>query len=245
MIRETGRRWAEVLRARLSGKPKAHFLHISKTGGTALTHALHSHLDAGRYFLRIRPHEVSVRDVPAGDKFFFLRDPARRFVSAFYSRQRQGRPRYSNPWTPAEAAAFRLFPTADTLARDLSTESAERRAHAEAAMREIQLLRNPYGDWLIDRATLEVRVGDLLFVGFQESLDADFARLLPLLGLPAELALPRDDFHAHRSPAGLDMRLSRTAQANLRVWFRKDYEWLELIQEWIADGRIPGSVGRG
>ena len=231
--------WREVVLARLSRKPKAHFLHISKTGGSALTYALRSHLGSGRYFLLIRPHEVSVRDVPIGEKFFFfLRDPVRRFVSAFYSRQRQGMPRYSTLWTPAEEMVFRTFPTADALARDLSADSAERRNRAMAAMHTVQMLRNPFDDWLIDRETWEARLPDLLFVGFQESLDADFHRLLRILGLPEDLELPHDDYYAHRNPAGSNMRLSGMAIENLRSWYRKDYEWLDLMEEWRNDQRI-------
>lgn len=227
--------WRQVLRRVEDrwwyGKPRAHFLHVSKTGGTAVRHALEPYRTAGRYHVVFHPHEVSLADVPAGEKFFFfLRDPASRFGSAFYSRQRQGRPRYHNPWSPEEAAAFARFATPDALARAIGTPE------GDAAMRGIRLLRDPFRSWLVDRATFESRCGDLLFAGFQETLNADFAQLRELLGLPATVALPEDDVHAHRNPAGLDKRLSPEAMERLREWYREDYEWLARIQEWNRAG---------
>ena len=77
----------------LYGKQGVHFLHIRKTGGTAVKHALKSHLRTRRYLIFLHKHNVKLKDVPVGDKvFFFLRDPVSRFVSGFYSKQRRGRP---------------------------------------------------------------------------------------------------------------------------------------------------------
>jgi len=93
-----------------------HFLHIGKTGGTAVKHALKPVAAPG--YLMLHGHDVRLHDVaPDEQVFFFLRDPLSRFVSAFYSRQREGRPRYVVPWTPDEEAAFGRFRTANELAR--------------------------------------------------------------------------------------------------------------------------------
>lgn len=218
--------WTEVEARWLCRKPKAHFLHVSKTGGTAARHAIGPYRTAGRFHVVMHPHEVSLADVPAGEKFFFfLRDPASRFVSAFYSRQRQGRPRYYTPWRPEEAEAFARFATPDALARAIGTPE------GDAAMRGIGLLRDHYRAWLVDRPTFEARRGDLLLAGFQETFDADFARLRELLGLPAAVVPPDDDVQAHRNPAGLDKRLSPEALERLKEWYREDYEWVELVRE--------------
>ena len=67
-----------------------HFLHIGKTGGTAVKHALKPVAAAGH--LMLHGHDVRLHDVAPGEQvFFFLRDPLSCFVSAFYSRQREGR----------------------------------------------------------------------------------------------------------------------------------------------------------
>ncbi len=44
-----------------------------------------------------------LRNITEGEGIiFFLRDPTSRFVSGFYSRQRQGQPRYYSPWSSDE-----------------------------------------------------------------------------------------------------------------------------------------------
>ena len=92
--------------------PVVHFLHISKTGGTAVKHALHDSLALTRCALLLHGHRVKLMDVPDGEKAaFFLRDPVSRFCSGFYSRKRQGRPRFDFPWSPAEELAFGRFST--------------------------------------------------------------------------------------------------------------------------------------
>ena len=104
-------------------RERPHFLHIGKTGGAAVKHALKPVAAAGH--LMLHGHDVRLHDVAPGEQvFFFLRDPLSRFVSAFYSRQREGRPRYVVPWTPDEEAAFGRFRTANELADGLSSTSA-------------------------------------------------------------------------------------------------------------------------
>ena len=88
---------------RISRKPAAHFLHIGKTGGTAIIDVLRQYAQASPYFVYHHPHYVRLIDIPKGEKvFFFLRDPITRFVSGFYSRQRQGKPRHNLPWSVDE-----------------------------------------------------------------------------------------------------------------------------------------------
>jgi|688.fasta_scaffold455285_2 hypothetical protein len=53
-------------------KPKAHFLHIGKTGGTAVQQALEPHLHAGKYAIVLEPHATRLADVPPGEAVFFL-----------------------------------------------------------------------------------------------------------------------------------------------------------------------------
>jgi hypothetical protein len=207
-----------------------HLLHIGKTGGTALKAALRPWLEHGPWRIVLHPHAFTLRDVPVGDKAaLFLRDPLARFASGFNSRLRQGRPRYHRPWSPEEAHAFLHFETPDALGRALSGPDPKLRARAEAAMRAIVHVNTSYYDWIESDAYLAERSDDVLLIGFQESLTADFARLKTLLELP-EAALPTDDLTAHRNPDTLDRSLDEQAAANLRRWYAHDIALVERLR---------------
>lgn len=199
-----------------------HLLHIGKTGGTAVRHVLQPWV-ADHPWLRLHRHPTRLADVPVGERVvFFLRDPESRFVSAFNSRLRKGRPRYDAEWSDGEAAAFGEFPTPDALATALSDQDAGRRERAVAAMRAISHLRSGYWYWLGSPELLNQRSSDVLFVGTQEHLAQDVARLANLLDLPLS-ALPDDPVAAHRTPDGIDTSLGEVARANLRKWQARDH----------------------
>src|SRR5919108_4446855 len=113
-------------------KQTVHFLHIGKTGGTAIKHILKRHSVTRGYVIRRHGHRTTLREVSAGEKvIFFVRDPLSRFISGFYSRLRQGQPRYFNPWTPEERMAFERFDTPNRLAVGLFSENEEKRRGAQ------------------------------------------------------------------------------------------------------------------
>jgi hypothetical protein len=102
-----------------------HFIHIRKTGGTAIKEALKNAAGLDQSTIKLHKHKIRLSDIAAGDKvflFFFLRDPVSRFVSGFNSRLRQGQPRYNSAWNEAEKRAFGFFPTANSLAEALTFE---------------------------------------------------------------------------------------------------------------------------
>ncbi len=221
----------------MQGKPFVHFLHIGKTGGTAVGYAIEKHSGWGTpYAVCLHGHGTVLRDVPEGEKFFFfVRDPVTRFVSSFYSRQRQGRPRYFWPWTAEEAAAFARFATANQLALALSSPSADERSMAEMAMNHIRHVRDSYWKWFVSETYFLSRVGDLFFIGYQEALASDFDLLRRKLCLPGDAALPDDDLLAHRSPRHLDRRLEERAIANLHEWYGDDFRFLDLCRRILRD----------
>lgn len=228
-------REARLAIRRLRGKPLLHFLHIGKTGGSALKHALKPHRSSGRYQIVLHKHGVRLRDIREGEKFMFaVRDPLSRFVSGFYSRQREGRPRIHSPWSPAEKVAFERFSTPDALGVALDSADSDEREAARAAMEGIGHVRSSYWLWFEDPDYFRSRLGDLLFVAFQERLSEDFVRLRSLLGIP-DAALPADDLRAHRNPERLDRRLSERAEANLRTWYTRDFEFIELCRTVVRD----------
>lgn len=228
-----GRRLLETLQKReRDPREPLHVFHVGKTGGTALNHVLVEHAAVARYRLVFGGHKLTLADVPVGERFmFFVRDPLTRYVSAFNSRLREGRPRYHYPWREEERAAFAVFKTPDQLATALSSPDPDERARAEQAMRDIGHLNTHYSDWFGDGTELRERLADVFFIGFQERLDEDFERLKRELGLPEDARLPRGDVDAHQTPAGFDTHLGETARANLERWYEADVAFFELCRE--------------
>ena len=215
------------------GRPTVHLLHIRKTAGTALKHALEPFAAEGTvaFALRLCGHPVRLEHVPPGDRVAFtLRDPVDRFVSGFLSRLRQGRPRHDYPWTPTEAEAFARFPTPEALALAVEADDPDRRAAALRAMRRIGHVNSRQWDWFGDRAALRARLDAVIWVGRRERLDRDFPRLCAALGLPEGLALPDDPVAAHRNPEGPEAVISEAAAAILTRWYRRDFGLLEFCE---------------
>jgi hypothetical protein len=232
---------ATNLRDKLTGRERVHFLHIGKTGGTAVKHALRKHRCSHRYRLVFHPHQTTLQDIPPGERVVFaLRDPISRFVSAFLSRQRQGQPRYFYPWSQQEQLAFATFATPDELGVALSSTDETLRNRAEDAMRSINHLKSHYRRWLGSKDDLLSRRGDILIVLFQENLDADFRRLRHLLDLDESAALPTDERAAHRNPSALNRALTPPALDNLAAWYSADFELLEICRRLTAN-RPPES----
>jgi len=198
-----------------------HVLHIGKTGGSAVKAALRPL--AEDYDILLREHAATLEDVPAGEGVvFFLRDPVERFVSAFNSRLRRGRPLYDSPWREGEAQAFAVFPTPNALAESLSSPEATLRGRACNAMQDINHLNRHYSYWLGNSGYIESRRADIRFVGRTERLAEDFERLKQLLGLPPNVSLPTDPVEAHVTPQGFASELSPTGRKNIAQWYADD-----------------------
>jgi hypothetical protein len=229
--------------AKIQGRPIVNFLHVGKTGGSAVKDALSQVQRPNKVLFRLHPHRVRLSDIPEGEKFFFfLREPIRRFVSGFNSRQRQGRPRYYNPWSPAERIAFSRFRSPDELAVSLSSADQHVRNAAEDAMRAIGHVRYSYDYWFISEEYFRSRLSDLILIGFQESLEVDFDRLKNIIGLQKDLALPGNDGAAHRGPSTQEVTLSAEAKANLARWYAMDLQFYSLCQQ-IAATHFHGTSG--
>ena len=124
-----------ISRLRRTDPARAHFLHLGKTGGTAIKAALEPHVSEGAYQLELHGHVIRLKNIPRREPFFFaVRDPVDRYLSGFYSRQRQGAPRYHEPWSPPEKEAFERFETANDLAEAIYAEdrdTSQRRAASD------------------------------------------------------------------------------------------------------------------
>ncbi len=225
----------KCFRGRYAGKQFVHFLHIGKTGGTAIKYALQSWDEHNsRYLLFFHPHRVVLEDIPAGEKVFFcLRNPASRFVSGFLSRQRQGYPRYSNAWNRDEKTAFHRFKTPDDLASALSSPN-EREA-AVHAMKSIAHVNKSFWYWFKNEQYFRSRTNDIIFIGFQERLSEDFETLRSILGFPGNIQLPGNQNLAHKSSKSDKSLLSDVAIRNLKKWYRADYQFIGLCQSLVLD----------
>jgi hypothetical protein len=213
-------------------RPPLNVLHIGKTGGTALKHVLVEHASSSRFQLLLRGHDVTLADVPKGERYMFLiRDPLSRFVSAFNGRLREDRPRYHYPWREEERIAFARFKTPDQLAVALSSDDDDERQAAERAMRGIGHVNTPYTFWFPEESAFRARLDDLFFIGLQDRLDDDFESLKEKLGLPPDEQLPSDETAAHKSPSGSQTQLSDVGRVNLERWYARDIAFVQLCRE--------------
>ncbi|MHB1947420.1 MAG: sulfotransferase family 2 domain-containing protein [Gammaproteobacteria bacterium] len=219
-------------------------LHLRKTAGTALKTVIERQMEVEplpnvQCFEHVMTLPKFIKEYPTAQAIFFVRDPISRFVSGFYSRLRQGRPRYYYPWRPSEAKAFSRFQTPNQLAEALSGFRFGVRRHAIAAMKSIGHVRHTYLDCLGSPAFLERVAHRIAFIGHQQDFDADLERLRSLLKIRADILAPNDDVGAHRNPQNLDKYLSGTALANLEEWYAPDfaiYQWCLAKRERIMHG---------
>lgn len=209
-----------------------HFLHIGKTGGTALGRVFRGNQRVGKYWFVLHEHSTTVKRLPKNDPFtFVLRDPVDRFVSAFYSRYRQGKPAYFIPWTAAEANAFALFPTANSLAEALSDSDPECCLNARAAMQAIGHVRTHYSDWLGSIDNLTALSSRIPLVGWQPELDSYLAGLVVFLEGDAQAyCFPKNAKQSHKGSHGGRGELSELAIQNLQKWYCEDIRCVELIR---------------
>lgn len=214
------------LRQRIQGKQVVHFLHIGKTGGTAIKHALGPYRETARYIIKRHGHNKTLRDIPDGEGvIFFLRDPLTRFSSGFNSRLRRGEPRGHNPWSAAEEEAFSRFDTPNRLATALSSDDDEERRRATAAMESIAHVRDSFWKWFESEEYFLSRMEDIFFIGFQENLSQDFEIVKSKLGVPQTVNLPSDEILAHKNPAHFDKALDDRAIENLEHWYAEDIKF--------------------
>lgn len=216
---------------RLTKKP-LHFLHIGKTGGSAIKYTLQDHTITKKYYVHLHKHRVNLNDIKKGQKFFFIvRDPIDRFISAFYSRKRKGAPKFYFEWTDEERKAFSVFSNPNLLAESIFSPEPKSAKMASDAMKAIYHVNTSYWDWFISEEYFKSRIDDLFFIGEQKSLDQSFDVLKQKLELPEYLSLPSDPVIAHMNPKDLDKNLSELAITNLKKWYKTDYDFISICND--------------
>ena len=182
---------------------------------------------AEEFGLVLHPHAVRACDLPADDDFFFcVRDPVSRYVSAFNSRHRQGQPRYFVGWRAAEKSAFERFSSANALAESIISDDEDQQRQAREAMHGIHHVCAHQHEWFPEWQM----AARAIWIGFTETLSADFEALKQKLGLPRTMALPADPVASHRSPEGLPKSLSGRARSNLEWWYREDNRFVDSLR---------------
>lgn len=222
------------LLARKHDKKLLHFIHIGKAGGSAIKDAFGDNrtYTTDEYIIIFHKHWFKFKDVLPGDKvFFFVRDPVSRFVSAFNSRKRKDLPKLYDEWAKNEEVAFNRFDTANDLAVSLSSYDLEMRQKAVDAMNGIAHVKASYWDWFHSKDYFLSRIDDVLFIGSQENLNRDFLELKEVLGLPEDIELPANEVSMNKSPDGSNKYLSSEAIQNLREWYSRDYDFLNLLKK--------------
>lgn len=195
------------------------YIHIAKTGGTAVKHALRARPDLE---VAMHQHVTSLNQIPSGQPIFFtIRHPVDRFISGFNSRLRRGQPRHDVAWTEGEERAFTAFQTPNALAEGLSAEDDDRRAAAEAAMTAISHAL-PVTYWLQSPESLAARESDIAMICDIRSLNADVSLLSDMMGWDPKLELSENPVVAHATPDGFETKISITARRNLLSWYEED-----------------------
>lgn len=208
-------------------------LHNRKTVGTALKEVISQQMERTPFmsvlcFEHSMTFPLFVEKYPTAKAIFFVREPISRFISGFYSRLRQGKPRYDFPWSRREAKAFSRFSTPNQLAEALTSSRFFERRAAVAAMRSIRHVRHTFLEFLGDTSFLEKEADKIAFIGNQQDFDTDFSQLRSLLKIDSDISVPSDDIKAHRNPNNIDKELSETAIINLKKWYKADYD----IYQW-------------
>jgi hypothetical protein len=207
--------------------PPVCLLHIGKTGGSYLKSILQHNAARLPESLKLCGHAPTLRTTrarfgPDRRLAFVVRDPSARFVSAFNSRMRQGRPTYNNAiWLPEEAAAFLWFETPNDLAEGLGSCSERVKSAAIFAMESITHLRKNYQHYLGSVKLLKQEDANIALCIDLDDLDANLDRVLARLGV-AGAEIPADT-RRHAAPPGLPSGLSPAGEAALRAYWAEEY----------------------
>lgn len=126
---------------------------------------------------------------------------------------------------PRRKKAFEIFTTANELACSLYSDDVYIKYAAQQAMTRIGHVASHYLDWFYSIDYFNSRLDDILFFGFQETLEDDFRKLKIILSLPDEIKLPSDNKVSHKTSPQYSTKLNDIAIANLKKWYARDIEF--------------------
>ena len=240
-------------------KPTIYFLHIGKTGGTALKWAMLEYRklivangesnnifrynkDATKLSRRSIPsssgnksnillcsHSSCIEDVPVGDKIVMI---LRDPISRFVSAFYHRR-RMNKDHTEQEKQIFSHFTTPNQLAASQANPYCDKHKLALSALSDIGHT-NCVSDWYKSIEYFNSRVDDVLFIGFTETLDIDFENLKKLLHIPFGIALPKQHYQSNKGPRWVTNEYKTVSEPGLtflKEWYKQDIEFVNLCKE--------------
>ncbi len=216
--------------------PKLCVLHIGKTGGSFLRSVLRHNRQQWSRPLQLLRHSASMANTIEnfGDDrqvAFTFRNPTDRFVSAFYSRQRQGRPTYQFQWSAEEAAAFLWFETAEEFALALASPDHRRRSAALFAFDAIEHLRSDMGMCFGSADLLRMSKPAIVACVDLKHLTPKLPDVMTRLGVTDFKMPSKPKYHAAPEPLP---QLSTEAEAALRAHWAEEYEIYDTATEIAA-----------
>jgi hypothetical protein len=207
-------------------------LHIGKCGGTYLRSYLNKNTDIPDNLLLLDHPQTLLKTLdkygPDRKLAFIFRDPTQRFISAFNSRLRQGRPTYDSMWNNGEAIAFQWFETPNSLAEALYCGDERLMSAARFTMKSIQHLNLNYQYYLGSVECLKKERKNIIVCSSLENLDANLPKILKLLGIHEVTSNEEPEYHRALIKAE---PLTKVAEKNLRRFWQKEYEIVEYCRE--------------
>ena len=218
-------------------RPKLAFLHVGKTGGSAIRAAIdQSKALTGKRLVKVFNHRRKLAEFLDGHAGmaigFVVREPVSRYVSAFNSRLRGGR-EGTHEWRPEEREVFSRFPAANDLAEGLSSADEATQTAALEAMRVLNHMKRNLTFHFESVDLLERMKKRIVFIGHLPTLTEDFEMFRAIAGLAPQASLPSSETKAHRAPASQSTKLSPLGEENVRRHFQTDYP----IYEWCLKHR--------
>lgn len=215
------------------GLPPICLLHPGKTGGTYLKSVLRHNKAQWTKPLKLLPHRETVTSTtrqfgPDRKLAFTFRNPEDRFISAFQSRLRQGRPTYNRVWSPAEAVAFLYFDTPNDLAEALNSSSEKVKSAAYFAFKSIMHIKSDYRLHFESLKTLAHEAPSIVACMDVDHLNTRLPDFLKRLGIE-DYTLP-EETPRHASPEPAEP-LSPRARKGLETHWAAEFQFFEAFRK--------------
>ena len=209
------------------------FLHPGKTGGTYLKSVIRHNESNWTQPIMLMSHRASLKSTrnefgPDRKLAFTYRDPVDRFVSAFQSRRRQGRPTYNRNWSPGEAISFMYFETASSLAEALDSSDERLKSAALFAFKAIMHIKKDYQFHFGNLSILADELPNILACLDVAQIDQKLPLFLDRIGISDVEMPPAADVHAN--PETPEM-LSEHALRNLKAYWEVEFAFFDAFKE--------------
>ena len=205
------------------------FLHVPKTSGTSfLKFSTKAATHGYPMPLRIKHHckfSLLTSVLPNAKVALIARDPIERYVSAFNSRLRGGRPQRNNSWNDKNAIAFSLFNDPIDWIEGLVSEDDWTISAARYVRTNVSLIRYDYKFYFGSVEAVQQNASRLL-VGTMKDNEDFLRRVLTHCDVEFDdVSQHLKAYHKARRPTSeLTERLDPVTRAKLMEYFAEEYE---------------------